>query len=119
MQTLPPDSGHLTPHEALLEAVRIAGGQNKIAAVCDVSQPSVFRWIHKHKQAPAARVLAIEARTGVSRHLLRPDIYPRDGAAGAVVAAVPGAVACNPGGVFYRPHTANDNCCCPCHRRDD
>jgi len=78
----------------------------------------VFRWIHKHKQAPAARVLAIEARTGVSRHLLRPDIYPRDGAAGAVVAAVPGAVACNPAPVFYPSHTANDNCCCSCHRQD-
>ncbi len=120
MQTLSPDSAHLTPHEALLEAVRIAGGQNKIAAVCDVSQPSVFRWIHKHKQAPATRVLAIEARTGVSRHLLRPDIYPRDGAADAVVAPPGGTVACNREGVLYRPApaTANDNCCCPCHQRD-
>lgn len=30
------------------------------------------------KRLPAEHVLAVEAMTGVSRHNLRPDIYPRE-----------------------------------------
>ena len=41
-----------------------------------VSQPTVWRWVNQSKQLPAQHVLAAEAATGVSRHDLRPDIYP-------------------------------------------
>lgn len=41
-----------------------------------VSQPTVWRWLNQSKQLPAEHVLTAEAATGVSRHLLRPDIYP-------------------------------------------
>lgn len=41
-----------------------------------VSQPTVWRWINQSKQLPAHHVLQAEAATGVSRHALRPDIYP-------------------------------------------
>lgn len=48
-----------------------------------VSQPTVWRWINQSKQLPAERgeVLLAERLTGVSRHLLRPDIYPLETAA--------------------------------------
>ncbi len=42
-----------------------------------VSYQAVHKWFRKGK-IPAERVLAVEAATGVSRHRLRPDIYPAD-----------------------------------------
>lgn len=64
--------------EALREAARRAGGQSQLARICKKSQPSVWGWIHRKKCLPAEHVLDVEAATGVSRHLLRPDIYPRE-----------------------------------------
>lgn len=42
----------------------------------EVSQPTVWRWLNQSKQLPPQHVLAAEAKSGVSRHVLRPDIYP-------------------------------------------
>lgn len=44
----------------------------------EVTQPRVWRWIHQSKQLPSAHVLLAEKLYGVSRHDLRPDIYPRN-----------------------------------------
>jgi TorA maturation chaperone TorD len=43
-----------------------------------VTQPNVWHWLHKAERVPAEYVLKIEQATGgqVSRHDLRPDIYP-------------------------------------------
>ncbi|HZV57723.1 MAG TPA: YdaS family helix-turn-helix protein [Sphingobium sp.] len=68
----------LTPFEALQEATALAGGQSAIARICGVRQPSVWKWLQSSKRLPAEHVLKVEAETGVSRHLLRPDIYPFD-----------------------------------------
>lgn len=40
----------------------------------------VWQWINQYRRIAAEKVLAIEAATGgaVTRHDLRPDIYPRD-----------------------------------------
>jgi DNA-binding transcriptional regulator YdaS (Cro superfamily) len=56
----------------LEEAVRAMGGVGALARGLGISQPSVSSWRH----VPAARVLDIEALTGVSRTVLRPDLYP-------------------------------------------
>lgn len=45
----------------------------RIARALGISRNAVGKW----KRVPAERVLAIEAFTGISRHDLRPDIYPR------------------------------------------
>jgi len=66
----------ISPFEALTAAVAKAGGQAATARICDVSQPAVWKWLQSGKRLPAEHVLAVEAATGVSRHLLRPDIYP-------------------------------------------
>jgi DNA-binding transcriptional regulator YdaS (Cro superfamily) len=66
----------LTPFEALQKAVATAGGQSALARICEVSQTAVWKWLQSSKRVPADYVLRIEASTSVSRHHLRPDIYP-------------------------------------------
>ena len=65
-------------HQALEEAITRAGSQTKLAKFCGRSQPAVWVWVRKKKRLPAEHVLSVEAATGVSRHDLRPDIYPRE-----------------------------------------
>lgn len=65
-----------TPFEALQLARKIAGSQTNLARICEVKQPTVCLWFKGRKNLPARFVLRVEAATGVSRHLLRPDIYP-------------------------------------------
>jgi TorA maturation chaperone TorD len=55
----------------LSEAIQAAGGVSELARRIGISQPSVSNW----DKVPAERVLAIEATTGVSRKVLRPDLY--------------------------------------------
>jgi len=50
-------------------------GLRPLASRLGVSYQAVQRWFVRGR-VPAERVLAIEAATGVSRHELRPDIYP-------------------------------------------
>lgn len=68
----------LTPYEALKQVVASLGGQSALARLCGKSQPSVWKWLQSSKRLPAEHVLRVEAATGISRHLLRPDIYPVD-----------------------------------------
>lgn len=66
----------------LEEAIEKAGGQSAMARVCGVTQPTVWGWINTgRKILPAEYVLAVEGATGLSRHVLRPDLYPREDAA--------------------------------------
>jgi DNA-binding transcriptional regulator YdaS (Cro superfamily) len=55
-------------------AIRAAGNGSRLARQLGVSHVSVVKWL-KRGAPPAARCLAIEAATGVSRYRLRPDIY--------------------------------------------
>lgn len=55
----------------LEEAIRAAGGITELARRIGISQPSVSNW----SRVPAARVLSVEAATGVARAILRPDLY--------------------------------------------
>lgn len=65
--------------EALKKAVRIAGGQSRLAAMIGgrVRQQHVSYWLTR-EYIPAEHVLAIERATGgeVTRGQLRPDLYP-------------------------------------------
>lgn len=53
------------------EAISAAGGVGALARKIGISQPSVSNWA----RVPAERVLAVEAITGVSRVVLRPDLF--------------------------------------------
>ena len=68
----------MTPKAALKKAVKTVGSQNKLAGLLGVQQPSVWGWLNKGTRLPAEHVLKIEEVSGVSRHDLRPDIYPRE-----------------------------------------
>lgn len=76
---MPSTSLTITPNEALKRAVAVLGGQTAMARLLGISQPSVWYWVDKGRALPPEHVLAVEEATGISRHDLRPDIYPRDG----------------------------------------
>lgn len=67
----------LTRHEALVACRDAADSDSALARGLGVTQPVVWRWINQSKQLPAEHVLKAEELYGVSRHVLRPDIYPR------------------------------------------
>jgi DNA-binding transcriptional regulator YdaS (Cro superfamily) len=50
------------------------GLQGEIAAALGITHGAVSQW----RRVPAERVLEVERITGVSRHDLRPDLYPRE-----------------------------------------
>lgn len=54
------------------KAIESAGGLNCLARSLGVSYQAIQQW----DRVPAERVLAVEQASGVSRHELRPDIYP-------------------------------------------
>jgi DNA-binding transcriptional regulator YdaS (Cro superfamily) len=65
--------------EALRKAIDNAGGQTALARALGLkSQGSISNWLLRDKRVPAERVLEVERATGVSRHDLRPDLYPRE-----------------------------------------
>lgn len=61
---------------ALKRAVKAAGGKTAFARILKSYPQKVHYWVEFKKQLPAEFVLIAEAATGVSRHDLRPDIYP-------------------------------------------
>jgi TorA maturation chaperone TorD len=73
--------------EGLDEAIRAAGGVGALARKVGISQPSVSNWA----RVPAERVLSVEAATGVSRAILRPDLYAAHSGAGGDVDEVDAA----------------------------
>jgi DNA-binding transcriptional regulator YdaS (Cro superfamily) len=64
--------------EALAEAKKAVRGNTGLAEALSgkISPQAISQW----KQVPAERVLDVERVTGVSRHRLRPDLYPEEGA---------------------------------------
>ena len=49
-------------------------GAYRIAKAVGVRHQSVYTWVRRGK-IPAKRVLQVEEITGVSRHILRPDVF--------------------------------------------
>ncbi|MCH2486875.1 MAG: helix-turn-helix domain-containing protein [Erythrobacter sp.] len=67
-----------TAKAAFQRAVERAGGQEKFAIIVGKAQPTISRRLHSNPLLWAEVVLKVEAATGVSRHDLRPDLYPRE-----------------------------------------
>jgi len=59
----------------LQQAIKAAGSQEALAKQIGASQQQVSYWLKSPNGVSGPFVLAIEAHTGVSRHVLRPDIY--------------------------------------------
>lgn len=60
----------------ICKAAKVAGGQSALARLLKVT-PQAVQKMCASGRVPAERVLEIEKATGVSRHELRPDIYPK------------------------------------------
>lgn len=56
----------------LNRAIKDAGGLTKLAASLGISKQAVAQW----DEVPPLRVLEVERASGISRHELRPDLYP-------------------------------------------
>lgn len=65
----------------IARAVRLLGGQGATARAVGVKQPSVWGWLQNGK-VTAEYVLPLERATHgeVTRHELRPDLYPLEAA---------------------------------------
>lgn len=68
----------MTPFEALMACHDAAGGQSPLARGLGCTQPAVWKMIQSAKRMSPEYVLKAEELYGVSRHALRPDIYPRN-----------------------------------------
>jgi len=68
----------ITMSDALAEAIRRSGSQSALARLCGLSATAVWKWVRGGQPLPAEHVLKVEFATGISRHDLRPDIYPRE-----------------------------------------
>lgn len=55
----------------LQEAIKVAGSVSELARRIGISQPSLSSW----DRVPAERVLSVESATGISRTVLRPDLF--------------------------------------------
>jgi DNA-binding transcriptional regulator YdaS (Cro superfamily) len=69
-----------SPLEKAIDAV---GSQAELAKALGVKPQHVWNWLHRDNKVPAEQVIAIETATEgkVSRHELRPDLYPNEQAA--------------------------------------
>lgn len=63
----------MTDTTPLQKAIRAQGGQTNLATALGITTQAISKW---RRRIPAERVLDIERATGVSRHELRPDLYP-------------------------------------------
>jgi DNA-binding transcriptional regulator YdaS (Cro superfamily) len=63
--------------EGAVAAIKAVKRARRLAEALGLSAVAIHDW--KRRGIPAERVLSVEAVTGVSRHVLRPDLYPRDG----------------------------------------
>lgn len=57
----------------LVCAIRAVGRAKMLAAAVGVTEQAVSQWT----RCPAGRVLQVESISGIPRHVLRPDLYPR------------------------------------------
>lgn len=64
----------------LAHAVRAVGSQSAYARLVGLHQSSVHEALERLRPVRAEDVLVVEAATSLSRHYLRPDIYPLESA---------------------------------------
>lgn len=70
-------------YAGLQAAIKVAGGQTKLAEALTqpgklVRQGVVSNWVLRDGRCSHQYVLQVEKVTGISRHELRPDLYPDD-----------------------------------------
>ncbi|MBD2822636.1 helix-turn-helix domain-containing protein [Xenorhabdus sp. 42] len=65
----------MTKNQVIQTAIRIAGSQKKLADLCSVSQPTVWRWLHGGGIDVRFVMPIVRATNGVIKaHEIRPDL---------------------------------------------
>lgn len=66
-----------SPAEAFRAAVKLLGGQSATSRLIGISQQAISDRLRKGLPCPTKNQasLKLEAKTGISRHELRPDLY--------------------------------------------
>nr|WP_299597605.1 YdaS family helix-turn-helix protein [Sphingomonas bacterium] len=73
------EDSHLNLSRASFEqAAQQAGSWSALATICGCTPGNLSQLKKKRSPLPAQYVLKVEAATGISRHDLRPDLYPID-----------------------------------------
>jgi DNA-binding transcriptional regulator YdaS (Cro superfamily) len=60
-------------------AILESGGYAAVARQLGVTRASVWDWVNISCRVPAERAIPLEQVIGLSRHVIRPDIYPEAG----------------------------------------
>ncbi|MDZ7711734.1 MAG: Cro/CI family transcriptional regulator [Rhodovibrio sp.] len=60
----------------MLKAIQRAGGVSALARQLGITRQAIYAW----SRIPVEHVFTIEQMSGVPRHTLRPDVYPREDA---------------------------------------
>lgn len=60
---------------AIAQAVQKHGTQRSLAEALGIHPAMVSQWVSGYRPVAAHHVLKIEDITGVSRHVLRPDVF--------------------------------------------
>jgi DNA-binding transcriptional regulator YdaS (Cro superfamily) len=60
--------------DALRQAISKYGGMRAMGRALGIAHQAISQW----EKTPVLRVLEIERQTGISRSILRPDVYPPD-----------------------------------------
>lgn len=68
----------LKQYIASFPALRRMAERERLGQACGVSEITVRSWANGNRRIPAEKVLSLELATEgqVSRHVLRPDVYP-------------------------------------------
>lgn len=69
---------------ALREAIVEKGSQSALAREINVSQATIWKWLHELHPVTAEAAVAIARSTSVTRERLRPDLYGDEGEIGNV-----------------------------------
>lgn len=72
------DTQRSSAFAAFSEAVQIAGTQSAFERATGAKQQNVSNWLKAGKPLPGEYVIKAEQAFGISRHALRPDLYPTD-----------------------------------------
>lgn len=59
-------------------AIDKMGGQRALADALGISQPHISDYLHGRYRVPASRAVEIEQLTGVSKVLIRPDVFGQE-----------------------------------------
>ena len=88
---------------AFEEAIRLAGGQKKLAELCGCTQGNISQLVVKGSLLPSRFAPKVEAGLGLPREQLRPDVF----------GSAPGAH-CPPRDELQLTPSANQVACNPC-----